>query len=210
MTIHSMAVRCSLLQTMTPWLIVGVLSDAIMNCHGTIDKYVGDEIVSFFGAPVDDPLNAYNACIAGIRMKQAEVIYNEEHKDELPIHPITHTPFLLKSRVGINTGDMVVGNMGTQKKLNYTVMGNNVNLASRLEGTNKAYDSWIMCSESTWLEANSGQTEGLLAARQLDCVRVINVEKPVQIYSIAGLKSELKKPLRVWVSLSRRWRSWYL
>ncbi len=189
---------------------LGVLSDAIMDCHGTIDKYVGDEIVSFFGAPVDDPLNAYNACIAGIRMKQAEAIYNEEHKDELPIHPITHTPFLLKSRVGINTGDMVVGNMGTQKKLNYTVMGNNVNLASRLEGTNKAYDSWIMCSESTWQEANSGKTQGLLLARQLDCVRVINVEKPVQIYSIVGLKSELKKEELESVELFNKAMEWYL
>ncbi|HAM78329.1 MAG TPA: hypothetical protein DCP61_04005 [Treponema sp.] len=189
---------------------LGVLSDAIMDCHGTIDKYVGDEIVSFFGAPVDDPLNAYNACLAGIRMKQAEAIYNEEHKDELPIHPVTHTPFLLKSRVGINTGDMVVGNMGTQKKLNYTVMGNNVNLASRLEGTNKAYDSWIMCSESTWQEANSGQTQGLLVARQLDCVRVINVEKPVQIYSIAGLKSELKKEELESVELFNKAMEWYL
>lgn len=189
---------------------LGVLSDAIMDCHGTIDKYVGDEIVSFFGAPVDDPLNAYNACLAGIRMKQAEAIYNEEHKDELPIHPVTHTPFLLKSRVGINTGDMVVGNMGTQKKLNYTVMGNNVNLASRLEGTNKAYDSWIMCSESTWQEANSGQTQGLLVARQLDCVRVINVEKPVQIYSIAGLKSDLKKEELESVELFNKAMEWYL
>ena len=189
---------------------LGVLSDAIMDCGGTIDKYVGDEIVSFFGAPVDDPLNAYNACVAGIRMKQAEAIYNEEHQGELPIHPVTHTPFLLKSRVGINTGDMVVGNMGTQKKLNYTVMGNNVNLASRLEGTNKAYDSWIMCSESTWLEADSGSTKGLLLARQLDCVRVINVEKPVQIYSIAGLKSELKKEEIEAVELFNKAMEWYL
>ena len=172
---------------------LGVLSDAIMDQGGTIDKYVGDEIVSFFGAPVDNPSHAFNACVAGIRMKQAEDIYNAEHLNDLPIHPITHTPFLLKSRVGLNTGDMVVGNMGTEKKLNYTVMGNNVNLASRLEGTNKAYDSWIMCSESSWKEADSGEHKGLLVSRQLDCVKVINVEKPVQIYSIVGLRSELKK-----------------
>lgn len=170
---------------------LGLLSDAIMAQKGTIDKYVGDEIVSFFGAPVHDDDNAFNACVAGIRMKQAEDIYNTEHAQELPLHPKTGTPFLLKSRVGLNTGDMVVGNMGTEKKLNYTVMGNNVNLASRLEGTNKEYDSWIIASESTWNDANRGENEGKLIARQLDCVKVINVEKPVQIYSITGLRSEL-------------------
>ncbi|WP_027727859.1 CHASE2 domain-containing protein [Treponema sp. C6A8] len=170
---------------------LGALSDAIMAQHGTIDKYVGDEIVSFFGAPVDDEENAYHACLAGIKMRQAEAYFNQEHQDELPFHPKTRTPFLLKSRVGLNTGDMVVGNMGTQKKLNYTVMGNNVNLASRLEGTNKEYDSWIIASESTWNDANKGAHKGELIARQLDCVKVINVEKPVQIYSIVGLKNEL-------------------
>ncbi|MBO7638761.1 MAG: adenylate/guanylate cyclase domain-containing protein, partial [Treponema sp.] len=123
---------------------LGALSDAIMSQKGTIDKYVGDEIVSFFGAPIDNPNNAFDSCIAAIRMKQVEEQFNREHESELPIHPITKTPYLLKSRVGLNTGDMVVGNMGTEQKLNYTVMGNNVNLASRLEGTNKAYDSWII------------------------------------------------------------------
>ena len=170
---------------------LGTLSDVIMDNRGTIDKYIGDEIVAFFGAPIDNPDNAFDACVAAIRMKQAEARYNSEHAAELPLHPVTQTPFLLKSRVGINTGDMVVGNMGTEKKLNYTIMGNNVNLASRLEGTNKAYDSWIIASESTWREADSGAHAGVLVARQLDCVKVINVETPVQIYSITGLRSEL-------------------
>ncbi len=189
---------------------LGKLSDAIMNQKGTIDKYVGDEIVSFFGAPVENPYNAYDACVAGIRMKQAEDIYNQEHLEELPVHPGTKTPFLLKSRVGINTGKMVVGNMGTEKKLNYTIMGNNVNLASRLEGTNKAYDSWIMCSESTWLEANSGINEGKLVSKMLDCVRVVNVEKPVQIYSIQGLRSEMKSEQIEGAELFNQGMEWYL
>lgn len=170
---------------------LGALSDAIMDAHGTIDKYVGDEIVSFFGAPLDDADHAWNACIAGIRMLQAEARYNQEHLTDLPINPKTGKPFLLNSRVGINTGDMVVGNMGTEKKLNYTVMGNNVNLASRLEGTNKAYNSWIMCSESTWKEATARPHDDELIARRFDCVQVVNVNQPVQIYNILGLKSEL-------------------
>lgn len=189
---------------------LGLLSNAIMNQGGTIDKYVGDEIVSFFGAPVASPNNAYDACVAAIRMKQFEDQFNKEQSYKLPEHPVTKTPFLLKSRVGLNTGDMVVGNMGTEKKLNYTVMGNNVNLASRLEGTNKEYDSWIMASESTWKDADSGDYKGKLIARQLDCVKVINVEKPVQIYSIVGLRSELSSAEIEAADIFNQGMEWYL
>lgn len=172
---------------------LGVLSDAIMDQSGTIDKYVGDEIVSFFGAPIPIENNAFSACVAAIRMLQAEKEFNEKNRDKLPINPKTGEPFWLKSRVGLNTGNMVVGNMGTEKKLNYTIMGNNVNLASRLEGTNKVYGSWIMCSESTWQMANEGSYKGKLVARKFDNVRVINVKKPVGIYNILGLKDEMPK-----------------
>ena len=170
---------------------LGVLSDAIMENAGTIDKYVGDEIVSFFGAPVHDENNAYNACVAAIRMREAEDKYNIEHEADLPINPATGKPYYLHSRIGLNTGNMVVGNMGTEKKLNYTIMGNNVNLASRLEGTNNAYGSWVMCSESTWSSANSGENKGKIIVREFDYVRVINVKKPVRIYNILGLRDEM-------------------
>lgn len=189
---------------------LGALSDAIMDCHGTIDKYVGDEIVSFFGAPVDDDENAFHACLAGIRMLQAEAKYNEENKDKLPINPRTGEPFYLNSRVGINTGNMVVGNMGTKKKLNYTIMGNNVNLASRLEGTNKVYNSWIMCSDSTWNAADNGANKGLLAARKFDFVRVVNIENPVQIHCILGLKDELPAKQIEAAEIFNEGIKWYL
>ena len=189
---------------------LGVLSDAIMDHKGTIDKYVGDEIVSFFGAPVHNEDNAYDACVAGIRMLQAEHRFNEENRSRLPINPATGEPFYLHSRVGLNTGNMVVGNMGTIKKLNYTIMGNNVNLASRLEGTNKAYGSWIMCSESTWEAANRGEHAGKIVARKLDCVRVINVKKPVGIYSIIGLRDELSEKRIKATELFNEGMKWYL
>lgn len=189
---------------------LGALSDAIMKEHGTIDKYVGDEIVSFFGAPIDDADHAWNACVAGIRMLQAEAQYNREHESELPINPKTGKPFYLNSRVGINTGDMVVGNMGTARKLNYTVMGNNVNLASRLEGTNKAYNSWIMCSESTWKEATARPHSDELIARRFDCVQVVNVVQPVQIYNILGLKSELPSEQVEAAEIFNKGIEWYL
>ncbi len=189
---------------------LGALSDAIMKEHGTIDKYVGDEIVSFFGAPIDDPNHAWNACVAGIRMLQAEAQYNKEHESELPINVKTGKPFFLNSRVGINTGDMVVGNMGTSRKLNYTVMGNNVNLASRLEGTNKAYQSWIMCSESTWKEATATKHDDELIGRRFDCVQVVNVVQPVPIYNILGLKSELPSEQVEAAEIFNKGIEWYL
>lgn len=170
---------------------LGDLSDAIMEQGGTIDKYVGDEIVSFFGAPVPRENNAFDACAAAVRMLQAEKRFNERNRDRLPVNPRTGEPFYLHSRIGLNSGMMVVGNMGTEKKLNYTVMGNNVNLASRLEGANKVYGSWIIASESTWKKADSGAYKGKLVARKFDNVRVVNVKKPVGIYNILGLKEEL-------------------
>ena len=96
----------------------------------------------------------------------------------------------LQTRVGINTGNMVVGNMGTDMKMNYTIMGNDVNLAARLEGVNKMYASWILASESTWDAANSGVKAGTLLGRRLDKVRVMGIEKPVQLYNIVAVKSE--------------------
>lgn len=164
---------------------LGLLSDTILNYNGTIDKYIGDAIVSFFGAPIDLPDHAYRACAAAVRMKQAEKLYNEKHLANKDI------PRELETRIGINTGNMVVGNMGTNMKMNYTIMGNDVNLASRLEGVNKIYKSWILVSETTWNEADSGEHKGELVSRRLDRVRVVGINKPVQLYNILGFKSEM-------------------
>ena len=122
-------------------------------------------------------------------MKQVDVEYNLKHKDEF-LKKYDY-PIVLESRVGMNYGPMVVGNIGTSKKLNYSIMGDNVNLASRLEGVNKAYGSWIMASESAWLQCDSGVNKGKIVARKLDSVRVINIERPVPIYNIVGVKDEM-------------------
>lgn len=100
-------------------------------------------------------------------------------------------PQALQTRIGINTGDMVVGNMGTSAKMNYTIMGDAVNLASRLEGVNKVYKSWILCSDSTWQEANSGEHRDKIVARKFDRVRVVGKSEPVQLWNILGFKEEL-------------------
>lgn len=164
---------------------LGNMSDEILAEQGTIDKYIGDSIVSFFGAPIELKNSAWNACASAIRMKQAEVKFNEESLASGLI------PVPLYTRIGINTGEMVVGNMGTSSKMNYTIMGDAVNLASRLEGVNKFYNSWILCSDPTWREANSGETSGKIVARQFDRVRVVGRSEPVQLWNIIGFKDEL-------------------
>ncbi len=176
----------TLSEKITPEHLVSVLnvyltqmSDLILEEKGTIDKYIGDAIVSFFGAPADLPDHAYRACLAAVRMKQAEAELNKNLYDSGNI------PMPIFTRIGINTGDMVVGNMGTEKKMNYTIMGNDVNLAARLEGVNKKYGTWILVSESTWNETN-----GAFLGRRLDRVRVVGINTPVQLYNIMSIKSE--------------------
>lgn len=164
---------------------LGSMSDKILAEQGTIDKYIGDSIVAFFGAPIDLEYPAWNAIVSAIRMKQTEDIFNSQNLANGTI------PMELKTRIGLNTGNMVVGNMGTSTKMNYTIMGDAVNLASRLEGVNKVYKSWILCSDYTWDDANVGENFGKVLARRFDRVRVVGREEPVQLWNILGFKNEL-------------------
>lgn len=166
-----------------------LFSNVILENHGTIDKYEGDAIIAFFGAPISFEDHAWKACISAVRMKQAEVRFNEEMLASGEI------PSPINTRIGINTGPMVVGNMGTDAKMNYTMMGNAVNLAARLEGVNKQYHSWILVSEETWKGADSGEHKDVLFARRFDRVRVVGISTPVQLYNILGVRAELDPAL---------------
>jgi len=187
---------------------LGKMSNEILLNHGNIDKYEGDAIISMFGAP--DPMNthspqewAYLCLDSAIKMKKVEVKFNEEHSDLFEPKEITLPDGKkeiiqlkpLQTRIGVNSGDAFVGLMGSKtdtfSKLNYTMIGDTVNLASRLEGVNKAYGSWIMCSDDTWNMANSGIHKGEIAAKRLDRVRVVGRSTPVQLYSIVGFTKEL-------------------
>lgn len=166
---------------------LGTMSDEILKNRGTIDKFIGDSIVSMFGAPISFKDHAYWACVSAIMMKKAEAEFNKKHMIEGDI------PNELFTRIGINTGHMTVGNFGTENKLNYTMLGDEVNLASRLEGANKAYDSWILCSEETWKNVDYGEHKGKILAKKLDRVRVVGKNKPVQLYTILGFRDEMSK-----------------
>jgi len=152
---------------------LSAMSDTVLKQRGTIDKYEGDAIISFFGAPVEYADHAERACYAAVKMKSLEITLNERFLST------SMSPAPLVTRIGINTGDMVVGNMGTQQKMDYTIMGNSVNLAARLEGVNKQYGTWILISEPTYKELGEGY-----AVRKLDRVRVVGINEPVRLYEL--------------------------
>lgn len=149
------------------------MSNIILDLGGTIDKYEGDAIIAFFGAPFELEDHAERACRAAVAIQAAEQRLNTRVLKE------GLSPSPLRTRIGINSGTMAVGNMGTERKMDYTIMGNNVNLAARLEGVNKRFGSQILISEATF-EAGGKN----LVWRRLDRVRVVGINTPVQLYQI--------------------------
>ena len=161
---------------------LGAMSDIVLSEKGTIDKYEGDAIIAFFGAPLDLSDHALRACISAIKIKKTE----EELNKIIMEQKLSPAPLL--TRIGINTGSMVAGNMGTANKMNYTIMGNAVNLAARLEGVNKQYGTWIIASEKTVQE-----TENQLLSRKLDRVRVVGIHEPVRLYELLDIAEQADK-----------------
>jgi class 3 adenylate cyclase len=180
------------------------MSNIILENHGTIDKYEGDAIIAFFGAPVYMSDHAALACRSALLMKRAETEINREVLAQGLItgkvmEAMVHKKILkdvkdlnpLYTRLGINTGEMVVGNMGTPNKMDYTIMGNAVNLAARLEGVNKQYNTGgILISEYT--RAKIGD-EFLL--RGLSRVRVVGVDTPLRLYEALDLRENASPAL---------------
>jgi len=184
---------------------LSTMSDVILEQKGTIDKYEGDAIIAFFGAPLELPDHAIRACLAAVVMKRLEADVNKYVME----NGISPTPLL--TRIGINSGDMVVGNMGTQKKMNYTIISNAVNMAARLEGVNKQYGTWILATEDTIKE-----TAGKFLTRRLDRIRVVGINEPVRIYEILETVENAPEELQQKVDLfhkamdlfeERHWKS---
>jgi len=159
------------------------MSNIIMENLGTIDKYEGDAIIAFFGAPVFHPDHPALACRSALAMKAAEQELNRTVLEE------GLSPSPIFTRIGINTGEMVVGNMGAENKMDYTIMGNAVNLAARLEGVNKQYyTGGILISEYTKEKIGD---EFLL--RRLDRVRVVGINTPLRLYELLALRQTADK-----------------
>jgi len=148
---------------------LSAMTDIIQEQDGFVDKYIGDAIVAVFGAPLDDPDHARNAIVAALRCRDRLHRLNRE--------PAEWQRFTLRQRIGLNSGDALVGNIGSRQRFNYTVMGDTVNVASRLEGANKYFGTTIMAAKSTFERATA-----TFAWRELDSIRVQGRDEPVRIY----------------------------
>ena len=157
------------------------MTDIIMEEGGTLDKYEGDAIIAFWNAPVEQPDHAARACRAALRCHRRL----DERRQEF----IERTGVELKARIGINTGPVVVGNMGSRKRFNYTVLGDAANLASRLEGANKAFGTFLMASEYTWRQASDA-----VMGREIGLLRVVGRKTPVRVFELMGFAGESDCP----------------
>ena len=161
------------------------MSNEILEENGTIDKYEGDAIIAFFGAPAELEDCPGRACRAAIRMKKLETELNQT----LLAEKVAPSPLL--TRIGINTGKMSVGNFGTEERRDFTIMGHHVNLAARLEGVNKQYGTWILVSEYTYDQLNPEAQERQFTWRRLDRVRAVGMAEPVRLYELIDTREEV-------------------
>jgi len=153
------------------------MCDIISSHHGTIDKFEGDAIIAFWGAPLDLPNHATVACYATIEMQKRSVELRKMLREQ-------NRP-LLYTRMGLNSGPVVVGNMGSAERMDYTMMGDVVNLAARLEGANKFYKTYSMISGSTYELVKDD-----VDSRQLDIIRVVGKNEPVPVHELLARKNE--------------------
>src|SRR6201988_1644904 len=155
------------------------LTNAILDRKGTIDKYMGDAIMAFWNAPLDDRDHHLNACEAALDMLERVDALNQTREEEAKEGGHVYVP--LNIGVGLNTGTCVVGNMGSDVRFNYSVFGDSVNLASRLEGQSKEYGFPIIVGSNTALAAKDR-----FAILELDFIIVKGKTEPEVIYAIAG------------------------
>jgi adenylate cyclase len=172
----------SISEFMTPEYLVALLTsyfdgmtEIILKHGGTLDKYIGDAIMAFWNAPLYQPDHAQRAARAALEMQA----FSEQFSKRLT----TKGNSAITTRIGLNTGKVVVGNIGSHKHFNYTIMGDEVNLASRLEGANKTFGTTLMISESTfeWIHQD-------FRTRELDLLRVKGRTTPVRVYELLGAR----------------------
>ncbi|MGB0388779.1 MAG: adenylate/guanylate cyclase domain-containing protein [Ardenticatenaceae bacterium] len=152
---------------------MGQLATIIMEEQGTVDKYMGDGLMAFWGAPLPNPDHAYYACRAALRCREKVAELNQKWqatgKHAFPI------------RIGVHTGETLVGNIGSNERMNYTVLGDSVNLASRLESVNKIYGTQILISQATYQ-----QVADKFHCRPVDLVIIKGKKKKVLVYELIG------------------------
>ncbi len=153
---------------------LNTMTKMIFDNLGVLDKYIGDAIMAFWGAPLPEPDHAYLACTTALQMQKTSDII----KKEWEVYGVKDVDI----KIGINSGDMVVGNTGSDVRFDYTVLGDNVNIGSRLEGINRIYGTKIIISQSTYEHVKDRVT-----VRKIDTVAVKGKAKGVVIYELRSL-----------------------
>ena len=161
---------------------LNAMTDIIISEGGFVDKFIGDEIIAIFGAPNALPDHASRACQATLRMR-------DRVKELQPEFEEAGCKSEIFARTGMCTGDVIIGNMGSDTRMNYTAMGNTMNLGSRIQGVNKAYGTRILVSEST---AEAATTE--FAFREIDAVQVKGKEQGERLFELLGSRENPDLP----------------
>jgi adenylate cyclase len=150
------------------------MTNIIFKYNGMLDKYEGDAIMAVFGAPIEHDNHAHMSCAAALEMQEQLVklrdLWGKQNRPQL------------YARCGLNSGDMVVGNMGSETRFDYTVMGDAVNLGARLEPANKQYGTSILIGENAFIKAKDQ-----IMAREVDLLRVTGKTEPAKVYELVGL-----------------------
>ncbi len=154
----------------------------IMDNKGFIDKFIGDAIMALWNAPLEDKEFAYHMLISAVEMKHLVTILSPRYKKELDVD--------FNVGIGLNLGDAVVGNLGGEEKINYTAIGDSVNLASRLESLTKHYGAHIIISEYLYDKLKTENRLDKFVIRKLDYIKVKGKNKPIYIYQVIGYSDE--------------------
>ncbi|MDP6877961.1 MAG: adenylate/guanylate cyclase domain-containing protein [Candidatus Marinimicrobia bacterium] len=159
------------------------MTSILLEHKGTLDKYIGDAIVAFYGAPVPLEGHEYHACMTALEMERKLQLLREKWSSEGHWPELVHN---IRHRVGLNSGKMVTGNMGSSMRMNYTMMGDTVNLAARLEPAAKQYGVYTIVAQNTY-KVVKDQFEW----RMLDYLTVKGKKKPVKAYELFSVKDDL-------------------
>lgn len=202
-------------EQMAPDRLVELMNEYLTACTdivteegGTLDKYIGDAVVAMFGAPISLPDHAYRACVAALRVHERLVELRARWTAEGDRWPLIVGK--MQTRIGLNTGRCIIGNMGSRTRFNYTMMGDDVNLAARMESGAKSWGVYSMCTDTTRAACEQFGA-GRVVFRPLGRIVVKGRARPVPIHEIVGLRESIGAPTRECIDvfsegLERYWR----
>ena len=184
-------------EVLSPKQLVELMNEYLTACTdivqaegGTLDKYIGDALVAMYGAPLALPNHAHQACVTALRVQRRCGELREKWRHEQASKGWPDIVLRLRTRIGLNTGRAVVGNMGSASRFSYTMMGDTVNLAARMESGAKAWGVLTMCAEQTWRDCRAVDPEAVVF-RALGRVVVKGRKAPEPIYELVGLREDV-------------------